>query len=181
MIDAALNGAKQIAKKRKCKVDVHVDYEFPPVTSDTKARAAAVVHISKLQLACAYVGPLLVLLLSVLLPPMVRQTDVSLHHADTAGAMRSGRAAHGRLQLCGKVVEPLKGLLYLRFLMVPLSHLPVQLLEAIRAAAALKGAEAHGHQTQMRSFFLPYVPRHLWHTCMRSCWKPSGQLLGQSA
>ena len=105
MIDAALNGAKQIAKKRKCKVDVHVDYEFPPVTSDTKARVAAVVHISKLQLACAYIGIslLLLLLFSVLLLPMVRQTDVSLHHADTAEAMTpmSGRAAHVRLQLCG--------------------------------------------------------------------------------
>ena len=40
MIDAALNGAKQIAKRRKCKVDVHVDYEFPPVTSNNKVRAA---------------------------------------------------------------------------------------------------------------------------------------------
>lgn len=26
-------GAKEIAKRRKCKVDVHVDYEFPPITS----------------------------------------------------------------------------------------------------------------------------------------------------
>ena len=35
VIDAALDGAKEIAARRKCEVDVHVDYEFPPVTSDT--------------------------------------------------------------------------------------------------------------------------------------------------
>ena len=37
MINAALAGAKEIAQRRKCKVDVHVDYEFPPITSNTKA------------------------------------------------------------------------------------------------------------------------------------------------
>ena len=37
MIDAALTGAKEIAQRRRCRVNVHVDYEFPPITSDTKA------------------------------------------------------------------------------------------------------------------------------------------------
>ena len=60
-----------------------------------------------------------------------------------------------------KSVESFKGLLHLRFLMVPLSHLPVQLLEAIRAAAGAEGLSHMDIIPRREGIFLHYVPWHL--------------------